>query len=141
MHTVHTCIYLLNIMYFLWGRSQYSNAWVPPYTRPTHPVSLPTVTGQSQKNICPHSFMKALFRPVHHDTSMYQVCASTYAHRSHSHFISNQALSPLRPSLVSFQSLSDALRADSCLSEVSSTVKPPRRGLQRPNCHSHVLTS
>jgi hypothetical protein len=140
MYTVHTCVYQLNIMFFIWGRIQYSKAWVPPYTRPTHPVSLPT--GQCQRNVCSHSFMKALLSPVH--TSMYQVCTSTYAHRSHSHFISNQALaqSPLRPSRVSFRHLSDELRAEFSLSEVSSIVSPPRRGLlPRQNCHSHVLTS
>ena len=45
-------------------------------------------------------FRKALFVPVH--TRMYQCCTSTYSHRSHSHFISIQAPSRLRPSRVSF---------------------------------------
>ena len=45
-------------------------------------------------------FRKALFVTVH--TRMYQCCTSTYSHRSHSHFISIQAPSRLRPSRVSF---------------------------------------
>ncbi len=142
-YSIHTRIHQLNYIYLIWGRRQYSNAWVSPYTRPTHPVSLPT--GQTQRNVCSHSFMTALFRPVH--TSMYLVCTSTYAHRSHSHFISNHALSPLQPSQVSFWRLCNALRAESCLSEdselseVSSMVRPPRRGLPSPIYHSRVLTS
>ncbi len=119
-------------MNLIWGKRQYSNSWVPPYTCPAHPVSLPT--GQTQRNVCSHSFMTALFRLVH--TCMYVVCISTYAHRSLSHFIANHALSPVRPSQVSFQRLSDILQAESCLSEVSSIVRPPRRGLPRPNCSS-----
>jgi hypothetical protein len=39
-----------------------------------------------------------------------------------------QAPSPLLPSRVSFRRSSDALRAESCLSEVSSIVRPPKRG-------------
>ncbi len=53
--------------------------------------------------------------------------------RSHPHFISNQALSPLRRSWVSFLRLSDALQTFSFLSKVSTIVRPPRRGLP---CHS-----
>ncbi len=82
-------------MYFI---LHYTNAWVPPYTRPTHTVSLPTV--QSQTNICSHIFRIVLFRQVH--TSMYCGCGctSTYSHTEHSHFISNQAPSSFRPSRV-----------------------------------------
>ncbi len=113
-------------------------SWERPYTCPTHPVTVSLHTGQTQRNVCSHSFMTALFRLIH--TCMYVVCSSTYAHRSRSHFISNHhdALSPLRPLLVSFRHLSDVLRAaaESCLSEVSSMVRPPRRGLTCPTCSS-----
>ncbi len=64
----------------------------------------------------------------------------THINPTHTSF---QAPSSLRPSRVSFRRLSDAqaLRSESCLSEVSSIVRPPKRGLPRPNIHSHVLTS
>ena len=74
-------------MHFIWWRGYYNHAWVSPYTHPTLPVSLTVV--QSQLNVCPHIFRKALFIPLH--TRMYQCCTSTYWHRSHSHFNSNQA--------------------------------------------------
>ena len=32
-------------------------------------------------------------------------------------------------------------RSQSCLAAVCSTVRPPRRGLPRPNCHSQGFTS
>ncbi len=67
------------------------------------------------------------------------VCTSTYSFRSHSHFIFNQARPSLQRPRVSFLQTSNALLAASCLSKVSSIVRPPRRGLPRPNCHSHVL--
>ena len=76
-------------------------------------------------------FGKTLYSPV--CTSMYQVCTSTYSFRSHSHFIFNQARPSLRRPRVSFLRTSNALRAASCLSKVSSIVRPPRRGLPRPN--------
>ncbi len=60
-----------------------------------------------------------------------------HTHRTPTH-TSFQAPSSLRPSRVSFRRLSDALRAEPCLSEASSIVRPPKRGLPRPNIHSHV---
>lgn len=51
------------------------------------------------------------------------------------------ARSPLRPARVSFLRLSDDLRASSFFSSVSFIVSPPMRGLPRPNCHNHGLTS
>jgi hypothetical protein len=50
--------------------------------------------------------------------------------------ISNHARSPLRPPRFSFRRLSDVLQAESCLSEFSSMVRPPRPGLPRPKCSS-----
>ena len=137
MYSVHTWIYKLTNMYFIWWRGHYNHAWVPPYTRPTLQVS-PTVV-QSQTNVCSHIFRKALFIPVH--TSMYQCCTSTYSHRSHSHFISNQAPSRLRPSRVSFLRLSDDLKAEFCLSEVSSIVWSLLKQFQKQRMYQYILST
>ena len=137
MYSVHdTWIYLLTYMHFIWWRGHYNHAWVPPYTRPTLPVSLTVV--QSQLNVCPHIFRKALFIPVH--TCMYQCCTSTYSHRSHSHFISNQAPSRLRPSRVSSLRLSDDIRAESCLFEVSNQYSIPHKS-SKNSFKNRVCTS
>ncbi len=65
-----------------------------------------------------------------------------YAHKKVSTtFTSNQALSTLQCRRVSHPRLSLSSRAAFFLSVVSLTVRPPRRGLPRPNCHSQGLTS
>jgi hypothetical protein len=79
---VHSHIHQLNYMYLIWERRQYSNAWVPPYTRPTHPVSLPT--GKPQRNVCSHSFMTALFRLLH--TCTWYVPVHTHTDHTHTSF-------------------------------------------------------
>ena len=110
-------MYQLTNMYFIWGKGQYYNAWAPPYYMIYSPSHTPSNTSrppdqlESQSNVSSssHSFRKAWFRLAWVHTSMYRVCTSTYSHRSHSHFISNQVSSPLLPSRVSFWRLSDAL--------------------------------
>jgi hypothetical protein len=59
---------------------------------------------------------------------------------SQPHFTSHQAQSALQCLLVSAQRRLSSLRAASFLSSVFSTDRPPRRGLPRPNCHSHRFT-
>ena len=84
-------------MYFLGWRGHYIHDWVRPLSCPTLQVSPTSNVVQSHIHVWFHMFRKALFIPVH--TRMYQCCTSTYSHRSHSHFISIQAPSRLRPSL------------------------------------------
>ncbi len=69
---------------------------------------------------------------VHHDT---------HTQRSKPFFTATQALSALQRRRVSQPRLNFPSRAAVFLSVVSLTVRPPRRGLPRPNCHSHGLTS
>ncbi len=70
---------------------------------------------------------------LHHDK---------HTQRSQPLFTSNQALvSALRRRRVFQPRLNFPLRAAFFLSIVSLTVRPPRRGLQRPNCHSQGLTT
>ena len=54
---------------------------------------------------------------------------------------SHQAQSALRRRRVSAPRRFRSFRAASFLSSVFSTDRPPRRGLPRPNCHSHAFTS
>ena len=61
--------------------------------------------------------------------------------RSQPLFTSSQDLSDLRCQRVSQARLNFSSRAALFLSAVSLTVRPPRRGLPRPNCHSQGLTS
>ena len=55
-------------------------------------------------------------------------------------FTWNQAQAVLRARFVSAARLCRALLATFFLSPVCLMDRPPRRGLQRPNCHSHGLT-
>ena len=57
------------------------------------------------------------------------------------HFISHQARSALRRRRVSAPRRSRSFWAAAFLAPVFSTDRPPRRGLPRPNCHSHGFTS
>ncbi len=53
----------------------------------------------------------------------------------------NHTLSSFRRRRVSSERLACSSRLASFFRAASSTVRPPRRGLPRPNCHSHGLTS
>ena len=64
------------------------------------------------------------------------VCTS-----SQPHFTYHQARSALRRLRVSAPRRFLSYRNASFLSSVSSHDRPPRRGLPRPNCHSHGFTS
>ena len=75
--------------------------------------------------------------PVHTGTYWYvQVQTSTKQHTSLDH-----ALSSLRRLRVSAERLAWSFRTVSFRMAVSSTVRPPRRGLPLPKFHSQVLTS
>ncbi len=77
---------------------------------------------------------------VHTRTYLYiLVHTRTYYHTTQC--TSNQAGFALRWRTVAAARLCHALLTASFLSVVSSMVRPPRRGLPSPNCHSHGLTS
>lgn len=56
-------------------------------------------------------------------------------------FHSNQAVADLRRRFVSTAFLCRASTTALFLAIVCLTVRPPKRGFPRPNCHSHGLTS
>ncbi len=77
-----------------------------------------------------------------------QCCTSTYSHRSHSHFISNQAPSCLLPSLVSF--LHDALISrvlmdiwHPCVCITQYSTKSCKAGLRevQPGMYMYILST
>ena len=77
---------------------------------------------------------------------MYIFVCTQYRHvcsASQAHFTFHQARSAgaLRRQRVSAPRRLLSCRAASFLSSVSSHDRPPRRGLSRPNCHSHGFTS
>ncbi len=134
-----------HVLYLVKEAQQWCLGTVPPYTHPTLPESLTLV--QSQTNVCSHIFRNALVIPVH--TIMYQCCSSTYSHRSHSHFISNQAPSCLRPSLVSFQRDVVISRTSdtSVFASYSAPQNPVKQGSERynqvwlPGMYMYILSS
>ena len=83
------------------------------------------------------SLVSSWYIPVHTGTYWYvQVQTSTKQHTSLDH-----ALSALRRLRVSAKRLAWSFRTVSFRMAVSSTVRPPRRGLPRPKFHSQALTS
>ena len=97
--------------------------------------------------VCIKSPPKSLFPSQHgiymyiHVYIMYRHSKYLYVLCSQPHFISNQALSALRRRRVSAPCSTSTFWVASFLSSVSSTDRPPRRGLPHANRHSHWFTS
>ena len=133
-HSIYQYIQYQEIEGFsIWGQCFDVAKWM--YTLPMYSTTYPGV--QSEKNTIRSKSKSNL---VCTGTYKY-ILSCTYTQRSQPLFTSNQALSALRRRRVSNPRLILSSRAAFFLSVVSSMVRPPRRGLQRPNCHSHWLTS
>ncbi len=129
MYLVHTGMYQLTNIYFIWGKGLYYNALAPPYTCPTLPVTLPT--DQSQSNVSSHSFW---FLLVH--TSMYLVCISTYSHSSKSHLFPIRHHHPCDP----HESPSYACPT-LCRQNPAYPKSPRLSGFPSEACHAQTATS
>ncbi len=109
------------------------------------------VGAKKDKKICAdHEYLQPLIILIHTRTYSYiRVYTCTYSYilvYTRIYYQTtlctlNQAGFALWWHTVSAARLCCALLTPSFLSVVSSMVRPPRRGLPRPNCHSHGLTS
>ena len=127
-----------NLVYtiFLWcwvGRTVgwLSNVWICVHTCPV--IRHLNLESKVKNKVCWLWLGYTSFRPVY--TKLYYVQLGIYWEIPP--FTWNQAQAVLRARFVSAARLCRASLATFFLSPVCSTDRPPRRGLPRPNCHSH----
>ena len=112
-----------------------SNVWICVHTCPV--IRHLNLESKVKNKVCWLWLGYTSFRPVY--TKLYYVQLGIYWEIPP--FTWNQAQAVLRARFVSAARLCRASLATFFLSPVCSTDRPPRRGLPRPNCHSHGLTS
>ena len=112
-----------------------SNVWICVHTCPV--IRHLNLESKVKNKVCWLWLGYTSIRPVY--TKLYYVQLGIYWEIPP--FTWNQAQAVLRARFVSAARLCRASLATFFLSPVCSTDRPPRRGLPRPNCHSHGLTS